>query len=96
MSYYFSDSDKAIFENHTINKTIRVSGNVEETVSYLNQLYKMDNEKISLLDRLLVASLTGIALGKIQDEVAKMLRYPGIDGYIKEKFKKSDIVGYNG
>lgn len=96
MSYYFNESDKAIYEHHTRTTPLRVSGNVEETISYLDQLYKMDIEKISLLDRLLQASLTGIALGKIQDEAAKMLRYPGIDGYIKEKFKKNDLVGYNG
>jgi hypothetical protein len=100
MSYYFSNEDKAIFENHTINKPIRVSGNSwEEIISYLNQLYRMDNEKIILLDRLLKASLTGAELAKVQDEVAKMLRYPGIDGYIKEKFglksEKSNIVGVN-
>jgi hypothetical protein len=49
----------------------------------------MDSNLTELLDRLLAASLTGIALSKIQDEVAIVLKYPGIDGYIKEKFKSS-------
>lgn len=62
-----------------------------EVASYLNQLAKGSFDTLLLMDRLLEASLCSINLNRIQNEVAERLHYPGIDGYITEKFSKKEV-----
>jgi len=59
---------------------------LDEFASYLNQMSKTDYEHLQLLDSLLEASLCGRNLNCYQNEAANCLHYPGIDGYIAEKF----------
>ncbi len=62
----------------------------KEIASYLNQLAKTHEETEQLLRRLLLASLDSRNLPAIQNDVAIRLRYPGLDGFIKECYKDAN------
>lgn len=58
-------------------------------VSYLNELVKTQDNLKNVLLRLLRASLDGRDQNRVQDEVARMLGFPGIDGFIMENYRAS-------
>lgn len=59
-----------------------------DVVSYLNELSKTFEKHRDVMLKLLKASLDGRDSSRIQDEVAKMLGYGGIDSFIRENYSK--------
>lgn len=65
---------------------VRVTLDVKDVVSYLNEQASNFDKHKDILFRLLKASLDGRDQNRIQDEVARMLGFPGIDGFIRENY----------
>jgi hypothetical protein len=72
-----------------LGRTIVIANTLEGMISYLNELEKSHKEWMKTTEELLYTSLThGVDLIRAQEKIATMLRYPGLDGFIKEKFSK--------
>jgi len=84
---YYLVGQMIMLEGQSLNP-IKVSsaGNIEGIISYLNAQNKTIQKHRDVLFRLLKVSLDGVNQIVIQNEVAKMLGYPGIQEFIKETY----------
>jgi len=96
MSYFINEDRKIMVDRVGIYsreiKPIEIGGTLEDIVSYLNALKENQDKLLELLKKLLMCNLDGRNQNRVQDEVAKTLNYPGIDGFISEIYGSKKAI----